>query len=316
MTFDELAQQLYGLYGQGAFADAFDLATRELPHHAEMAREIHYWRACLAAKLGKTALVCAIMAEVLESGSWFSPMQLQEDADLESVRQNPEFQRLLAACRERNAAAQQEAAPLRLISEPKGGGRIPLIMALHGNSGNAQAEVEYWLPAVESGAMVAMLQSSQVEGPDGFVWNDQEMAATEAQQHYRELAATGRVDRRQVVLGGFSRGAGTAIWLAASGRVWSRGFVAVAPRWHDVAGLRQLLARKAGLRGYIVVGEEDERSIQVAKDVQAMMAEFDEQCEVELVPHLCHAYPPSFVDSLRKALRFILGAGSETGSTR
>lgn len=311
MTFDELRRQAYALYGAGEYFRALELVSQWPPNSADEAGELAYWRLCLAARLGQTDQGLAVFSEAVAAGHWYSPAMLRRDEDLISLRGLPEFERLITICDERRAEAQKCAVPSRLTVAPSvpAGGRAPLLLALHGNNGTAGREVDHWRPLSTQGWVVALPQSSQVGGPDRYVWNDRDLAVREVQQHLAELKAEYPVDPGQVVVGGFSMGAGLSVYLGVSGALGARGFIAVGPWLVDVAELRPRLEARApkGLRGYIVVGDMDTHCYKVSQEVKALLAEFGIPCELEVHPGMGHVYPERFAASLDRAMRFIGG---------
>jgi predicted esterase len=151
-------------------------------------------------------------------------------------------------------------------------------------------------------------QSSQVEGPDMFVWNDEAKTTREVAGHFADLTANHPVPPGQVVLGGFSMGGGEAMRLAVSGLVPARGFIAVVPYFRDLAGLKVQIARlePGALRGYIITGDKD-FSYQAALEAAEAFRGVGIACEVEERQGLGHALPGDFARSLKRALAFVRG---------
>jgi dienelactone hydrolase len=234
---------------------------------------------------------------------------LREDDDLDSLQGLPEFERLAAICEERYATAVAQATPQLLTVEPKHASRpFPLLLALHGNNSNSETSVEYWRSAVDRGWLLALPQSSQLGDFDVYVWNDRERAIAEVREHAATIQGEYVIDPARVVVGGFSMGGGLAIWLAVSGAIEARGFIAVGPYLEDVGLLRPLIEARPGqkLRGYIVVGDQDDPCYQTSKEITALLQSYDSACEIEVHPNVGHVFPPSFEQSLAKGLDFIL----------
>jgi predicted esterase len=231
---------------------------------------------------------------------------------LKSVQGLTEFERLTAISLGRAAEAQAKARPELITLEPaERMTPCPLLIALHGNTSNAQAMASSWQPLVSQGWLVALPQSSQVGGFDGYVWNDQERAEREIREHDAALRVRYPVDRAKTIVAGFSMGASTAIWLALSGAVEARGFIAVGPggpfmtqpdRWQPLAESSMAHNR----RGYIIVGDQDSLSFEGSKALVKSLADSGFPCELEIHAGLGHAFPPDFEKSLECALKFLL----------
>ena len=316
LNFSDLEPQLYQLYQSGEYAQALDLATREASRFPTEAWMVYYWRICMASLINDTALALQLLEEALTAGLWYAEAQLREDPDLQPLQGLSKFEQLVEICRKRQAEAQAQAAPALLTLQPEGGCQAglqpcPLLLALHGNNRDAEGSVGFWRSSVSKGWLLALPQSSQVRSSDGYVWNDRDWAVREIQEHVATLCEQYAVDRDRVVVTGFSRGGELAIWLALSGTIEVCGFIAVGPggpymrepdKWVPIIEASQ--AR--GLRGYMVVGEQDIFFYEGTQTLAALLKSRDILCELEVHPNLGHDFPPEFQQSLSRALEFVL----------
>jgi predicted esterase len=101
------------------------------------------------------------------------------------------------------------------------------------------------------------------------------------------------------------------MWLALTGAIPALGFIAAGPAGpllDDPDAQAQLIfsAQELGLRGYIIVGEEDEiipnAGIELFVD---MLNEAGIPCDLETVPHAGHDYVPEFEDAILRALAYV-----------
>ncbi|TEU17283.1 MAG: hypothetical protein E3J21_08890 [Anaerolineales bacterium] len=115
------------------------------------------------------------------------------------------------------------------------------------------------------------------------------------------------------MVAGFSRGGELAIWLALSGTIEVRGFIAVGPggpyirepdKWVPLIEASQ----GRGLRGYLVVGEQDVSCYEGTLALAELFKSRHFPCELEVHPNLGHDFPPEFQQSLARALEFVLQA--------
>ncbi|MFQ5759090.1 MAG: alpha/beta hydrolase [Candidatus Bathyarchaeia archaeon] len=313
LTFQELAKRIFALYQNKEYAEALDLLTRESNRFPEWARRIYFWRVCLATRMNEVDLALDLLEEAVGSGYWFWKTELREDPDLKPLQGLPRFERLVEICSQRQEVARAQATPSILVSEPEALSEDdrrpwPLLIALHGNNSSAEDSASYWHKATAKGWLLALPQSSQVDGPDTYVWNDRDWTEQEIKDHYNSLLERYSIDEGEVVLAGFSMGGRWAIWLSLNASVKARGFVAVAPFLPDVERFVPLMdiARGSRLRGYIIVGEQDSESCEGARALAEHMRSQDLLCELEVHPDLGHAYPLDFHQSLNRALDFIL----------
>lgn len=309
-TYKNLRQELLELYQAKEYTWAYDLVEREQANFPSDARDIAYWRISLNALLGKQREALRIIRESLVQGDWFPPIWMGREPDLVSLQPMPEFQEMIELCRQRLAQMQSEAHPELLVQQPADQtGALPLLIALHGNGNNMNTTVEHWSGITTHGWLLAVPQSSQVVGPDAFVWDERESGINEVREHLAALNNEYHIDPERVVLGGFSRGGGQAIWMALHQSIKTCGFVVLGPYLPEaeLAVLPHLLETQApaGLHGAILVGEEDTECLAISRKVVEIMCAHDLPCQLEVRSGLDHNYPADPAAWVAKELRFI-----------
>jgi predicted esterase len=306
LTWDELAERAWQLEEAGQFAASLALITPN--KHLFPSQGLFYGTQLrCAAHVGEGAVV-EVMRTALDEGYWFDEMQLRHEPALAPMLEQPAVAALLAVSNERRGEAQAgSGAALLAIQPPAASPPYPALLALHGAGSSIAASVEHWQPLVRHGWLVALAQSSQVGGAEGYVWNDTQRARDEITGHVAALRAGYALDGGRFVLGGFSMGGGLAIELVLSGAVPSAGFFAVAPFVPDLDALVEQLKTGAphGVRGSIVVGEEDYGCLEIARTLGEQLPLHGIACEVEVVPQVGHWFPPDFGRSLARGLAFI-----------
>jgi predicted esterase len=314
-SFQELQQQIFEYHGKPETQQAaYDLMTEAVPYFPEQSNLLYNWRYCAAALLGKPDLALEIMRESIDAGFWWGEDYLRSDEDLESLQDLPEFNLLVEESEQRRQVAQAEAKPIALtLSLPADTTQpLPLLLALHGNNQNAQNSVAFWENAVEQGWLTVLLQSSQVFGPDKYVWNNLELGADEINAHYQQLCEEHQVDPAQVVISGFSKGGEMAIWLALKEVIPLAGFIAVnpgGPLIQEIDNWLPLLENYKSLtdlRGFFVVGERD-ASIENIKALHEMLNSHGLECKLVISQDIAHDFPENFSQILAQALEFIQG---------
>ena len=172
---------------------------------------------------------------------------------------------------------------------------------------NLELTAPHWLPVVGYGILLAVPQSSQVEGPDGFCWDDAALAEQEVQNALVQLQAQQTFDPQKIVLAGASQGAALAARLTIQGVLPSRGFIAVV----GAGALEPLLpylepAIQRGVKGVFITGEHDYMKAHIEM-VHKELASRGPNVGFEVVPGLGHDYPNDMPQRLGQALEFILG---------
>lgn len=309
-SFDEVSQKALSYFDdESTLQKAYDLLTEAAPHFPEQASLTYNWRYCAAAMMNKTDLALELIQESLDAGFWWSAAYLTSDDDLKSLQDLPKFKRLTEISEEKFQAAQKDSKPLALpLSLPENvDGPLPLLLPLHGNNGNAEASVEFWESAVQGGWRTVLLQSSQIFGPNAYVWNDLELGAQEIKDHYQDLTASASLEPAQTIVGGFSKGGEMAIWLALKEIIPLAGFIAVNPGGsyiEDVILFLPLIENCKTLgqmRGWLLVGEND-MNLPNVKALHEMLTSHGLNCELIIAPEIAHDFPENFDQILSQAL--------------
>lgn len=309
-TFRNLHQQLRKLYDTKDYAQALALIEKEQAAFPENVYEIAYWRLCLNAVLGNATEALHIFHEIVDQGGWFSPTMLEQDPDLVDLRSLPGFQKMVAICRQRLADSKDLVQPELLVARPvEHATALPLLIALHGNEENARNTIGEWNGITGQGWLLGVPTSSQIVGPNEFVWDERETGISEVREHLATLNSEHRINPECVVLGGYSMGGGLAVWMALQQSIKTRGFVVLAPYLTpaELEALRTLLEsqKPTDLRGSILVGEEDVTCLEVSRMVVDIMRTHHLPCELEIHPGTDHSYPPNFGEYISKGLAFV-----------
>lgn len=304
----------YNLYLEGQYQKAYDLLTETGPKYAGEESRIAEWRMDIAARLGKLELAEEILEDALDSGFFYGEYALRKDEDMQPMQGRPLFEALVKRNFEILAEAQKRATPkLEIINAGKSGkdGK-PLLMALHGNSSNVKRFRDYWCALEGSEWLVALPQSSQVNGKDIYVWNDMAVVESELKDHYSKLIQEHPIDQAKIIISGFSKGGHAAIEAALKGYFPMRGFLVVAPYIGDRDAMLPLLdsIENKRLRGYFLLGEKDDECTPGAMWLYEELRNRGITCEVKIIPDLDHEFPEDFDAILLEILKFVL---SETG---
>jgi predicted esterase len=214
---------------------------------------------------------------------------------LQALRGRDRFETLVSEARRRVDGRHLE--PLVITATPANQSHVgPLLLVLHGATGNASLELERWQPATRLGWIVAAAQSSQPATEDGFCWDPpRERVAQDLRLIAAQLPPHGRV-----VVAGFSQGAWVALNLAMQADIVVAGSVVmIAPFAGPDPNLPAAWRR---LKVSILVGENDTYRTPVELLAQ-QLTQRDHHVSLEIIADLGHAYPADFVARLPMLLR-------------
>jgi dienelactone hydrolase len=316
-SYQGLDARVTTLYREQDYAGALDLLTAEGPRYPGHETDVSYMRSCLAARTGDYGMAVEILEQTLEQGSWFGETLLRRSPSWQPLQGRPDFERVAAACLERQHAEQAARPPARYSALLPDGGAPPYrsIVALHGNGENPRKALDGWRAVTGEGWLLAALESSQIVQSDGYVWDDTEVALREIREQYAALAADHELSADHLVIAGFSMGGHTALQVALGGTIPARAFILLGPGGPDPEAddpaswlplIQQARARGGQLRGYLLAGQDDHVTpVEAQRKLADLLTEQGIPCGFEAVPGVAHAYPLDFRPIIQRAIAFI-----------
>ena len=305
MTFQELTNEIMRLYPQGKYAEALQVVEQNADRFPVQLARTTFWKMCLLGLCGRTDEVISIFQKGLDSGLWWAESQFR-DTDLDAVRDVPEFKRLVAESNQKCIEMQAHVKPDRTVLLPDDMyGELPFLIALHGRNGNKDSNLEYWDVARRRGWLVLSPQSRQTLFEGSHCWDDSDQGLRDILFHVEAIMQTYNVDRKRIVIGGFSQGSGMGIYLALTGRTGARGFMGVGTFIAQPDSLLPLAGQGQAIRGYFLTGGKD-HTLDKAQAIQKILRENKIPFREEVFPELGHAFPPEFERVFDQAIDFIL----------
>lgn len=307
---EDIFREAFTLYREGKFSEGYRLITSSHFEERESLQRAEYIRLCLAARMGDLELAESILEEALEKGFFYTEFNLKEDPDLAALQTRPGYQALVQRDLDLLQKAQQRARPELTLLEPERvqtGYPAPLLMALHGNNAGLQQSRTQCEFAVKSGWLTALPQSSQVAGEGVFGWSDHAKAQAEIKAHYAGIAQKYPLDEERTVIAGFSMGGYAAIEAVLRQTFPVFRFIGIGPYFGDLGPWQEWIRQASGhdLRGYLLLGAEDEPITTDALKFQKMLEAAGIKCKAEVFPGLGHAYPPDLEQVFERVVKFL-----------
>jgi predicted esterase len=305
MTFQELTDEMMHLYWQGDYAGALALVEQNADRFPEQSVYTTFWKMCLLSRCGRADDVLTVFQQGLDSGLCWAEIQFR-DPDLDTVRDLPEFQRLMAVSQENYGEARKRVKRDQtiLLPDTSTASSYPLLIALHGGAGNKNSNLENWEAARRKGWLVLSPQSTQPIYSGAYTWIDPELALEDLQVYSEQILKDHPIDEQRVVIAGFSQGSGMAIYAALSGKIKVRGFLSIATYLSDPGSIRSLAKQATSVRGYFITGEK-ERDLHKVREIQNILKENNIPFGDEVHSDLGHEFPPDLGTSFDKAIDFI-----------
>lgn len=308
--FDQFRQEILGFYNQGKYQDALASISEALEQHPKRADLLVYWNMCMYGRLQNVDATIKEFQKAIDGGYWYGAFQLaDDDVDLLPATSHPEFIRLreISVARQQVEQANSKPELLVLPLHPNAKAPYPVLLALHGNNNNATDTATFWKSLADEGWLVALAQSSQITGTSTYVWNDPAIAVPEIQTHLATLKNDYAIDENQVIVGGFSAGAGLACRVVLKQDIPAKGFIALGAY---IASPEELLAEVdyeaiKQVRGVHIIGDQDETCLPGTLKLTGMLKEHHIGCNISIIEGMGHNYPPDFAERLCKAVGFI-----------
>ncbi|SEI75242.1 hypothetical protein SAMN04488058_101515 [Deinococcus reticulitermitis] len=294
MTFSAWRDQIFQRAEAGEPRQALALLASPPPGLSPVQRgAASFWAACLHAGLGEVEEALRALEGVEARGDWLAPARLRHDADLDALRNEERFVRLLARWEARRVEEQARTRPqLRVFGAPA----RPALIALHENLSSADATQTLHSDLLAQGERVALAQSGQLGGLGSYVWNDAAQADREARAWAAELGG-------RPLWAGFSAGAQVATRVVLTGQVPARGLLLVIPSLSAEPGWWP--PALPALPVALLLGEHDPlRS--AALDFAARLREAGVPTRVWTFPG-GHAVPPGWPSLRDEARRWLEG---------
>ena len=287
------------------------VAVLSLLAGTESARDA-YNLACVQARAGEKDAAVASLGRAADLGFAFTATMLR-DEDLDPIRDHPAFPGVVARIKANNARALErfkvsaEGAKVLVFKPAKGDPRkpAPLIVALHGSGGTADAFAPVWRGvASDLGAVLAVPQGLNPAGP-GFDWGVVEQGSHLVRRAIEKARAEAAIDESSIVLAGFSNGASQAFIQGLQDPDRFAGILSVSGFYDE--RVAPVPSGRRLPRFAILNGERDEEAANNRRGAAALRAAGG-KVKLSIYPGLGHAFPPHRDRELRSALEFLLGS--------
>ncbi len=271
-----------------------------------------YNLACAYARSGDKAGALEWLANATRAG-FSNPELMEDDPDLDSVRQEEGFSLALKAARYNYQKARELFAEMAAESEPiiwlpdeiKEGDTLPLLMLLHGYGDNADSFAGFFREFAQKERLILVAPRAVVPtGPNGFEWATPADTAVLVDRALEAVKSQHPVDESRMALLGFSQGGAMAFHLALEEPFRFQGAIPVAGRYSPAASTRLQKERVEMPRFFLMVGSDDgavESNRQAMKDLPAVGV----ATKLAVYPRVGHSFPSYWQGEVRKALKFI-----------
>lgn len=240
---------------------------------------------------------------------------VRTDSDLASLRSEPGWEKIIEGVKQ-NAKPRMEslerlaASSEPVIVAPEGidtNQPAPIIVALHGAGGKAEQIVEAWRDvAAKHKAILVAPRAVRAASQDGFQWGTPDEADYLVQRALEHAAKSHKIDRKQIVITGFSQGGNMAFQIGMKHPEQFAGIITVAG---NLGLALPTLAPGQGQklpRTIMLVGRQDS-ALNSNQQFSKHLEKAGAKCRLVVYEEVAHEFPKDRDAELAKALEFALG---------
>jgi predicted esterase len=277
-----------------------------------------YQLACCHARLGDRDRALAALEAAIQFG-WDDPRRIEQADELKGLRGDPRFARLVKAA----TACAEETVILYAGKAVDPAKPTPLVVVLQG-LGSPRCDVPCWKPAADQRGLILVFPRAPTRARSIlYGWHRTGARDSRAQDYFDMPAAEKRIkeaiaaaerrftiDRKQVLLAGFSQGGGVALRMLGGHPGDYRGAVVLCSLYQPPGvAYWQAVAKKHSVRVFAVAGKFDRllpRTQQAVKQLRAAKV----TVRYEEMEREGHEYPPDYAQRLSRAIEFVLNRKS------
>lgn len=181
--------------------------------------------------------------------------------------------------------------------------KLPVFYFFHGNNSSLDSLKSEWSNVdLSTEIIVVLVQSPYPRSNFSFDWIGDPRSHASFKGVHKEISGEYRIDKAEVMVGGFSNGGRMAIDLFTKQAFPIRGYIAFNPSKPSKFGVRK---PQNSQKGVIITGEKD---YMLAKQIEMANSYLERSFRLRLVvlPNHGHEYPAEFSNELDSSLKFLL----------
>lgn len=256
------------------------------------------------AKLGRVEEALEVLERAIQvHGFWYSPTILENDADLNNIRDTEKFKTLLAICKYRHEN-HRYATPFMEIHPSNSD---ELFMMLHGNEQALEDLRARFNQDTMPGQFIVFPRASEQVMSDQFIWNDFERSEQELIKHYQYLLDTYPLDPDKTIAGAFSAGGTVLLENIINGSMKVKRLILIEP-WlprFDQIKDRLGVLKDLDIRIYLISGDVNVRLFETAKTLAYYLSLASVTFEFKIYEGMPHQIPDDIAEIFPAIKQFL-----------
>ncbi|GGF23763.1 hypothetical protein GCM10010954_23270 [Halobacillus andaensis] len=304
-SFYELQQRVIYLAESQSYQDALMQLEEAKTQFPKKIDRIGQWKANVYSLLEEDKKALNELEEVIHKGFWWNPVILENDPELDRLKNTHDFQKIITTCAQLYHQEKQLTVPkLRIEGNPNAD---KTIFSLHMRGSNTEDFVEEWQdPSLTNNYLMAFPQSSQLFSYNCYTWDDAEVAYSDVNEAFEKLTIQHSLDHKKKIIAGASQGADIALETCLTTFDF-QGFILLIPSFKNIDKIENFLKNDAGksLHGVIITGDQDPFYDNVMK-VHSLFEKYNFSCRLVVQQGQGHVLPDNFPTLFQEAVEFIL----------
>ena len=257
----------------------------------DLSSQVYNFLYCLAAASNKKGEALNwLNRAIIKNKMWYRP-EVFYDEDLNSIRQEELFTKLLKISNKRYFEALKETTTV--ISWKKRT-HDSIMLCLHGNQQNNDMNQEYWNCFKNGNLQVEYLQSGEIDSYQLFRWEDD---GTGSKQLKKTIAQMDWYSYQTRILSGFSSGCNVILKAILEEEISCEKIILQSPWIPIIEKYGDLVVKKIkklNIQVLMVCGDEDLDCFPLCKSFLKLAEGNDLKIGVDIITGLNHDYPENF----------------------
>ena len=302
--FEDLERHYNNLWQEGKIEMALEKVKNAAEKYPKEEYTINLDLAALYLELEEYDKADKILQKSFDKGYWYPEVYIKQ------IFEKERFSKLVEQWKNLKHKAEKEVELDYIVEEPvdyEESKDYPLFIALHSWGANTKLLRNYWYSnKLQKRYIVVYPRSTQIVGMKNYCWDDLQKSIEDINTVYQEISQKYDIDDSQIIVGGFSQGAGLALKMIFNQtKIPIKGFVSLCPPVMEPYSEEEIKRGvRENVRGVIIAGEKDPSYPRQEEEVERL-EEYGLPVSFEVIKDLDHWFPEELSDYIDDALDFI-----------
>ncbi|MBN2300487.1 MAG: hypothetical protein JXC31_04790, partial [Acholeplasmataceae bacterium] len=288
----ELLILSYAAYQQEKYEEAYQILMDNKKYIAKDSMLYNYIFS-LTSKLNRTDEALFYLNEaIITYDMWYNIEVLDNDTDLDTIRDLPEFKKLHKICKQK-AIDHKYAGVKKIDIDAPENGTKNLFFMLHGNSQYVERVKKYFNPTSVKNHIIALPQSREFQAFQNYAWNNADFGLKVAKEHYQEVIASYDIHEENIILSSFSSGAQVILKGLLENELSAKKAVFFSPWIPQLGNLEEQIKvlKERDVKIFIVCGTADQSCFPIANHFDELLTKYNVDHQYKVIKDFPHTLP-------------------------